>query len=612
MKNSLSLSRLFLFGSVICALIVVPLALDLTHVPRFMFFSALSLLLVYFLYQSHKELKLHVDVVLASYFAYTLFCCFSLFWSQNKAEALFSAEKQVAGLFAFLFSVFFLKQNKYDFMATLFKISILVALVLFVVVSYQIIHTLNFVNVEKDALYEITGLNGHKNLLSSFLFLNLFFLACACIQLPKAYRIISLCCIVISLAVLFVLKTKAVWLGALATLFVFGILFTYKKINKIFFKQVNTYVIALVLITLINIFFFFFFRPIINKSLDFTQTTENTAMKLEQERLVLWYKTYDMIDRYPLLGVGCGNWQIEMPNATLVNLWRGEDLNFTFQRPHNDFLWILSETGLIGFNLYLFFVIALLLFSVKALKMSGNKQSIYLLMFCVAFIIGYFVISFFDFPKERMEHGIWLNMIVAVAYYHIGENRLIQNLKSIRLSKLVYFAAMLLLLFMTYTGVLRCRGEFFTRNVYNGKHENNPSKVIKAGYLALNFAYTIDPLSVPIYWYTGNAHAQLGNYQAAYKDFLQAFHYNPYNRNVLNDLASACVMIGDTLQGKSYYKEIVRISPRFDEAKLNLAAICISEKKFKEASHWLSLILHDSERRSQYQHIVDFMLNQKK
>ncbi|MBX3163340.1 MAG: O-antigen ligase family protein [Bacteroidetes bacterium] len=609
MKNQILLIRLFLFGVAVCSVLAVPFMLDFTNMPRVTFFSAVVLLLLYFLYKSKNEFKLRLDFILGSYFAYTLFSALSIIWAHNTAEALFSAEKQVLSLCAFLFTFYFLKQDKNSFTSALLKISVLVNIIVLAVMCYQMFQLNNF---DGEALYAITGVNGHKNLLSSFLFLNLFFLINAYFQSSKSYKTETLFCIALTVASIIFLKTKAVWLGMGITAMVFLVLFLYHKLKKDVLKKVNVSILLPVVIVCINIFFFFGLKPIINKSLGFTQATENKTMKLEQERLVLWDKTYYLIEKNPLIGVGCGNWQIEMPDATLTDLWRAEDLNFTFQRPHNDFLWILSETGIIGFNLYLMFVVGLLLLSIKILKTSGNKQTAFQLMICVSFIVGYLVISFFDFPKERVEHNLWLNMIFAFAYYQVQENYVTQNSKPIPIQKPFYFVAILLAAFMLYTNILRCKGEFFTRKIYDAKHENNAPKIIQSGNSAFNFAYTIDPLSLPIHWYRGNAYAARGNFKEAYKDFQRAYHYNPYNRNVLNDLASACIMNGDTLQAKLYYKEAARISPRYDEAKLNLAAICIAEKNYEEANYWLKLILHNSERRSNYQNIVDEALIQPK
>lgn len=301
-----------------------------------------------------------------------------------------------------------------------------------------------------------------------------------------------------------------------------------------------------------------------------------------------------------------GNWQIQFPNATLNGIWRAEDLNYTFQRPHNDFLWILSETGLLGFNLFLFFVVSILCLLIRVLRRSPeNKDLHFELILCAAFIPGYLVISFFDFPKERIEHTIWISIIFGIAYYHIKTNYPLKEIFTVKLNSVLSFTAFLLFCGITLTGLMRFKGEFYVRKLFNYKNNDQKLEMVNAGNKALSYVYTIDPTSVPIHWYTGNAQAALGNYTGAQSDFLLAYKYNPYNRNVLNDLASSYVFSNNPGLAKAYYKEASRISPRFDDPKLNLVALYITEKDFKAADECLKTIMHDSERRTTYQRIVD-------
>jgi hypothetical protein len=80
---------------------------------------------------------------------------------------------------------------------------------------------------------------------------------------------------------------------------------------------------------------------------------------------------------------------------------------------------------------------------------------------------------------------------------------------------------------------------------------------------------------------------------------------HPYNRNVLNDLGSAFVMNGNEEAAIAYYKEAARISPRFDDPKLNMVAIYIGNRNWQEAAYWENLIKHDSERRNHYRQLIN-------
>ncbi len=605
MGKSLSLTKVFLAGIFFSALSYSAQILDPTLTPRFIVLAVFLMVAVFLLSRSKIKLNWEIDIISGSYFLFALFCVASISWANTSSEAFFESTKVVLSLAVFGFVYFCLKHNAEFFRKNLFAFSIAIV---FIGAGFAFSQYSKIRIHDKESLYQITALNGHKNLYASFLFLNLFFMIIAAMDLKGFLKLLSCVAIALTLVILIFIKTKAVWIGLLLAAFVFSFLFITKKINL----KVNFYIALIICVALANLFFAYVVPVVIEKGLSHNEivnkssTPEQKAKELDNERLVLFQKTYDMIRKHPLIGVGMGNWQIYFPNATLTGVWRAEDLNFTFQRPHNDWLWILSETGCIGLNLFFAFIFSVLLFLLRAIRNdTASKHSRIEMMLCSAFIIGFFAISFFDFPKERIEHLVWINIIFAFAYYQIKNNLRIATFTKINLSQAILFCTLLVILFSCVTGLLRFRGEYYTRKMYDEKTLKNEMKAIAAGYNALSFAYCIDPTSVPIHWYTANAFANLQNCQKAQTDFIIALTHNPYNRNVLNDLGSSYAFTNNKELAKKYYKEALRISPRFDDPKLNLAALYIQEKNWEKADTCLKSMLHDSERRSKYQKMVD-------
>ncbi|MCC6372703.1 MAG: O-antigen ligase family protein [Bacteroidia bacterium] len=459
-------------------------------------------------------------------------------------------------------------------------------------------------------MYLITGLNSHKNLLTSFLFLMLPFVIIGLKKFRSYWKFLSVLALLCSTILIVLLRTKAVWLGLSAGTMFFIITFFLKK------KNIGTgskpFFVSVFMLVLINLLFIFLLPSLIKKYS--TGVTENNSIAqkplmagLDQERLMVWDKTYTIMTKQPLFGYGTGNWQIYFPDATLTGLWRVEDLNVTFQRPHNDFLWLLSETGFIGFNLFMGFLILLVVSGLYYLKSLQTSALIYL-----SGIIGFYIVSFFDFPRERTEHLVWIHCLLALLYFQIKSTGGVSSVFSIGVRKRFFLLPVSLLAFILFVGLLRFKGEYFTRLLYDYKNSGRLSDVVKSGHSALSFAYTLDPTSVPVQWYTGNAQAALGHYDAAQSDFISAHNFNPYNRNVLNDLASAYVFNQQTQLAIPLYEEAARISPRFDEPKLNLTAIYIGKGDFASANQWLKSLLHNSERRTNYENLVNVELQNQK
>jgi O-antigen ligase len=128
---------------------------------------------------------------------------------------------------------------------------------------------------------------------------------------------------------------------------------------------------------------------------DLTQTDS------QAERLLLWEKTLLMIKENPVLGVGFQNWKYQIPKYSLEGL-RSEKNEVNVQRPHNDFLWIAAESGLITLFLYLVFMTYLIYVGIK------HKSILVLVVF--AFLID----SVFSFPKERIVHTLILATSIGI------------------------------------------------------------------------------------------------------------------------------------------------------------------------------------------------------
>ena len=67
----------------------------------------------------------------------------------------------------------------------------------------------------------------------------------------------------------------------------------------------------------------------------------------------------------------------------------------------------------------------------------------------------------------------------------------------------------------------------------------------------------------------------------------------------------------DIEKAKKLYIETSRISPRFDDSKLNLTAIYIQEKENEKAVKCLNSLCHDSKRRTEYKKMLDVLLQEK-
>ncbi len=576
------------------------LVLDQTLAPRSLAFSLSLCVFTLFVFLKGIQRAFVLDITQLLMFAFCIYSFTSSFWSLAPSETYTDSSRLFIGFVIFYYSSYLFKHHRTEFIKALQVYSILMVTIELLFVGYQ--YTLVHWN-HKDDIYALTGINSHKNLCSSFLFLNLAILVMGYNQFGKKWAVMNYIFIVLCLLILITLKTKAVGLGLLASLAVFVSFRIIKQVTAPL-TPVFGYSIGLILAFV----FFMVLTPSVTKHLiEYNQKTKTTnSIEYDNERLMLWDKTHQLINDRLLFGSGGGNWQLNYMKNGLSGLYRAEDLNYSFQRPHNDWLWIISEYGLIGSSIYFIFLLVLFTRTMRFIRQNSHDPIITPLKLVMAFCIGFFVVQFFDFPKERLEHVALLSILFGFMHAHGSETTTEKKqIPQIKLHPLVIFAALILVVLFT---TQRFRGEYYVKKMYGHHRNQEHALVLLYSTKAKNKYYVTDPLTIPLDWYTGNSLASMNRFKEANKAFLSAYKISPYNRNVLNDLASSYEKSGMPDSAIYFYKEAIKISPRFDEPYLNLVAIYIAQENYQMADSCLKLIKHDSERRTHYQRMVNAFL----
>lgn len=576
--------------------------LDQTLAPRMITFSAtLCVFTIYFSFKGGQK-SIQLDTPQLLLLSFCLYSALSSFWSIVPSETFVDTTRLFIGFLVFYYSSYLFKLHKNEFLKALqiFSIAMIFIELAYIGYQYTLVHWNN-----KDDIYVLTGLNSHKNLCSSYIFLNLAILALGYNQFTKKWTILNHIFIVLSILILITLKTKAIALGLITVLCVFGS-FRFLKRRVPPLTPLLSYGLTMVSLLV----FFMLVTPSVTKQLiTYNEHAKKTnSLEYDNERLILWDKTFHLIEDNFWLGTGGGNWQIGYMKNGISGLYRAEDLNYTFQRPHNDWLWIISEYGIIGTLIFFTFLFILFTNAIRHLRNANADPQSVQLKLAIAFCFGFFVIQFFDFPKERFEHVALLHLLFGFIHSHGSDDGVSAHnpLKaSFRINSIAVVAALIL---ATAFSFQRIKGESNIKDLYDQHRNQNHELVLSISKKAKNTYYVCDPLSIPIDWYIGNSLASLNRFDEANKAFLSALKTSPYNRNVLNDLASSYEKKGMTDSAIYYFKEALKISPRFDDPNLNLAAIFINQGNYMAADSCLKLLTHDSERRSNYQRMVNAFL----
>ena len=447
----------------------------------------------------------------------------------------------------------------------------------------------------------------NKNLMASVQFLCLPFIIYLYAISNKFFKTLCVVAILLFVLSLVLSQTRAVF----AAIFVF--VFVMMLFNRSFLNKKHYIYIFLSVILFLGASFLLLKQS--NRYDVFVHKIEKLVNFSESGRYKLYNSTFQMIQDKPIIGVGAGNWKVE---AWQYGLYKDNIGESFAQRPHNDFLWTWSEGGVVAMISYLLLFLIILRESYLRYNNSeGKERLLYSLLFSVT--VGYAIISFFDFPMERVPHNILFLIIAAV----VLSKGIKSAKKKIEIPKYIIVVFFLISTYTITFSYNRYQKEIHIRNAIDFKGEGSNNLLIKAITVAYDpDYYEMDNTGTPLLWYRGEGYFNLstineikGRYKKAkeyqdmaFSDFKESYIVNPNHVHVLNNLATIYEMQVERKKAKEYYYKALEIIPTLKESRVNLAVILFYEKEYEQA---LDVILESkvypfySERQKKRQNIKE-------
>ncbi len=587
-------------GIIASCVIGLPNLYDKFLIARFV--AAATGLAILFLFSllGKKRWPIPNTPVFYIYLLFALLCGCSILWATNTAEAIFAFSTQLmTPLLVIVFFSLFSAELRYTQKALWISAAIILAVYLFFAVI-QLFHVESF---SFEQLYRVSGINGHKNLLAIMLFvLSAFLLTAFSAFESKLLKGCSVFLFVVAIVVIILLKSRAVLLGLIVGASFFGIMMivrTRQCKNSNNARRVNNGYRLTLVVSIILVFAFLTvgLRWFADRSVPHTSEKSEIEHHILStsslvERCLLWDKTYHIVDKHPIAGCGIGNWQILFPDASLEGLYRSDVWNVNFTKPHNEYLGILSETGYLGLLLYIAFLTSLIVLSFFALCKTQSRRDFLYGAIVLSIFVGSCVNALFDFPNSRIEHVIWMGILMANLLHIITQG---QQQKTLAKGWNVVF--LLLSVMLITIGGFRLKGERNTFEMQQALNANDWNVVEHHCHHAISVFYTIDPVGLPLHWYLGKAEKKMEKPQAI-ESFRKAQHYAPYCKENLNDLGLAEYYTAHDLEKAEFcLKEAIRISPNYIYPYFNLAYIYLTENEPQKAKAVADGIYFDEHKR---------------
>jgi hypothetical protein len=535
----------------------------------------------------------HLDIALFCFCIWQIIC---IAWAPNKAEAFNDGAKAIALLLSYGFFRFLLVSH--DCWRQRLPLIFSVIATVFLALTYrELMLAHEKFGLDADSIYSVAYPSTQKNLISIYLMLSVCFHIFLLTKKEAWQRFLGGVNIVAMLPALFIIGTRSV---SVSLVFV-GLSLLTAVFLKSRFKKYG----VIVSILLMGIGGTHWWYSNLKKA-EPTTKTERLAKHQEprkelanldlnkdnktidvsgsiNERYFLWSKTFKLIKSAPFFGVGTGNWKLEFPRNGLGGLDRAEFRNTVFLRPHNDYLWILAETGMVGLLLWLLVFLVL----IRDFWLKKDISNVFLFG-----VLAYAMAAFFDFPKERSEHTLVFAGLLALS---TSTNTFKVDTRA---AKSIYTVLLLLgISALTIYGI-RFSGERHYFDFLQLKAEKKFERAIRKAETVENYFFTVDHFNVPISWYAGICANHSGNMDKSEAEFARALKLNPHNFHVLNNL-------GFCLSSKQNYNEAIPlfeqsllINAHFEEARFNLSYSLVMNGEHDRAVEVLERFVTDTTKRA--------------
>lgn len=586
--------KLLLFLSLLLSVVILPLitnkdALDISLMPRLLVLTVFLIGMTWVLSSNKAFTKLDTSLLrkplFAIYAAYFVTGLVSLFYAFNITAGYFDTAKTFVILVFMVYAgLLFVSVKEWK---RLLAIAVVVASVLTLAVGfYEYVDKLGFGFHSRNAMTRIKGLMSNVNLYANSLLLMVPLVGFGVFTLTKGWKKIALVTLASLLLMIFLLQTRAAYVGLVAGLLcVLAVLILFNKNFGISSKFRNSIILVSLLLASLSALAVATAKPDNPYANRIKSIFDNSN---DGGRTLIWTITGKMIADHPLTGVGAGNFMINIQEYYGEFDFGSRETNWL--RPHNDFLWVLSEKGVFGLALFLLFFGLGLYYAIAIIRSDTSRENKLFALFSIMGITSYMVNSFFDFPLERINQQVYLALYVSgttAIYHQVKSGSKPLSLKNKTFIAIILTIALTLVSIFSYKAL---RQEIYMQNTIGFHRSERWEEMLVAAQNARTSWKTLNPLATPVAYYEGTALARLNDIPNAIKAFEQAVQHNPNRKYILNNLANALLLAKENEKAAYYAEKSLQIFPRDEETLRILATAYFYESKFTEALETLERI----------------------
>lgn len=311
------------------------------------------------------------------------------------------------------------------------------------------------------------------------------------------------------------------------------------------------------------------------------------------ERMAMWGTTLRMVADHPLIGVGPGGWK-----RIFAGYDRGTSISpITFPRwPHNDYIEIASEVGLIGLGVYLWFWAA----GFYCLMKMAQGPDPFLRTAAPLFALSLLATlgdAFFAFPKAQPQAVMFPYLLMGIAAgATAGEKEkgmLVPRspAEAYRGAAFLRLIPFLLLLVSLTAAALSWKRIGFDRHYLNALYLGKVRKDWPAFLAEVQRALDHGTFRPHLLFFKGIGLQNLERYPEAAEAYRQALVYTPYAWFAHAGLGSVYLQQGRLQDALTHCQTALSICPTALDVRSNLAMIYQQNGDFTRARQEIQAVL---------------------
>ncbi len=310
----------------------------------------------------------------------------------------------------------------------------------------------------------------------------------------------------------------------------------------------------------------------------------NTNSESVNERLVVWQESIGIIKDNPILGVGQGNWKLAVPYYRIGGI-RNDYGKIVRIRPHNIYVQILTESGIVGFVLHYSAWALVLIMAIRVLMQSKDTKVRLWMLMMIAGFLAFASDGMFSFPLERYEHTLFLYIMMGfvIGYYMLMSQDTDDSLvKKSNVSRLMLIPIVGLLAWNIFLGKERHRFEYHMNRAKVFQKRKQNDKILKEVMAGKSKYVTLDPNKDPLEIQSAMALKNLKRYDEAMEEALKALEYNPHSTRNLNTLGTVYTETKQYDKAIETYQKALYYAPYYEITLKNLALNYLYSKDYKQ------------------------------